>query len=701
MTGPRTTRHRGQWLLVAATTIWWAAAFLSPAAVDAAAPQFGLVSQTFNVPADGQLRFTVSLPDGVAPADDDFVLAVTAFEPVESRQDVADALIGEFAGRIDGVEIPPTRVSRPEPDQLRATVPVEVTSLTDEALQLSAPGVYPVLIELREGDATTAELVTFVHRVASDEEGVEDPMPTTVAMSTTLPVRLDDNADVIVDRDTVRELGTLAELLESSAVPVAVRVPPAVLTALAQRDEPGARLVDRISNAMEIHDLLSSTALPLDPSLAAQADEGALYTQWLRDGEDELDATITSPAQRTMTIIGQPLSRAGGSLLRDLGTRLLVLPQELYNTLPGTLGGFTDTTQLVQIQVADGVTIDAALPDRIAADMLARETATPTLSAIHAVADLLALRQEVEDSGGDPRRHGVTLATPDIGLPSLSGFGEFTALLADTPGLRPTTLDDLGVRTDQLLGTEGPVVVDLPATVPGDLRQRMAVVDSLTLDAVSTASMFAEDDPRPDEWARLIGTLPTSGLTDDQVAAIETNLTAQMRGIRDSIVVPDGFRFNLTGRTGSVPVTLRNDADIPLRVRVRMSSSKLLFPAGDQVVVLEPNAFTEVRIDIEARTNGRFPVSLEVFTPVGDVALAPPVPLTASINALSGVGNLLTGAALLVLLSWWVRHLRRNRRARHAAEAANRHPATRDEHVDPGEADELSPDAATSTLPPS
>jgi hypothetical protein len=94
-----------------------------------------------------------------------------------------------------------------------------------------------------------------------------------------------------------------------------------------------------------------------------------------------------------------------------------------------------------------------------------------------------------------------------------------------------------------------------------------------------------------------------------------------------------------------------------------------------------------------------------VFTPLGDVRLAPAVPLTASITNLAGVGNLVTGAALLVLLTWWVRHFRRNQRGRRAAEAAHRHPASpppeNDDASDPGDAAGLSPDAATSTLPPS
>jgi hypothetical protein len=140
-----------------------------------------------------------------------------------------------------------------------------------------------------------------------------------------------------------------------------------------------------------------------------------------------------------------------------------------------------------------------------------------------------------------------------------------------------------------------------------------------------------------------------------------------------------------------------------------MSSSKLLFPDGDLVQELQPLSFTEVPIKIEARTNGSFPVTLTVLTPTGD-ELAPPVTLSASVNALSGFGNLVTGAFLLVVLTWWVRHVRQNRRSRATASAAVRHPvrngkangnATGDDGTrDPMGDAALSPDAATSTLPP-
>jgi len=670
----------------------------------AAAPQFGLISQTFNVEADGTVRFRLSLPKGVRlPAD--FTVAVTAFVPVTTRNAVSEAENGAVGSSIDTVTLLPLAVPRPAAGQLDLAIPVEVTTKTKEALQLSGPGLYPVAVELREGSNVLAELHTFVHRVPAAAERAEDPLLVAVAMSTDTPVTMDDDAHVQIGPAEIRELTTLADLLEKTKVSVAVRVPPSLLAALPDQGKAGAELATRLAAVLEPNELLSSPSFPLDASQAADAGQSALYTQWLRDGEDTLATAAAVPAQRTVAMVDHQLSEQGGALLRNLGARLLLLPAAVYDALPNTFGGFTDTTQLVQIQVADGITLDATVADRIAGIQLARVTPTPALSAIHQVADLLAARQEVEDQGGDPRRHSITLATPDLALPSPTGFAAFTELLANTPGLQPTTLDELSIRTDQLLGPEGPVVVNLPTSVDGDLQPRLALRTALGLEAASTSSMLPDADPRLPEWTRLIDVLPTSALTNDQANHIADGLRSQFDGLKKSVVVPAGFAFNLTGRSGSVPVTLRNEADIPLKVRVRMTSSKLIFPDGDQTVELPPESFQEVKINIEARTNGTSAVTLEVFTPLGDVRLAPAVPLTASITNLAGVGNLVTGAALLVLLTWWVRHFRRNQRGRRAAEAAHRHPASpppeNDDASDPGDAAGLSPDAATSTLPPS
>ena len=208
-------------------------------------------------------------------------------------------------------------------------------------------------------------------------------------------------------------------------------------------------------------------------------------------------------------------------------------------------------------------------------------------------------------------------------------------------------------------------------------------MNMLRLGIAATSSMLDHDDPRTAQWRRLLDALPSSAIDDVQVARLSNGISTALASIQQHVEPPQGFSFNLTGKKGTVPVSIRNTADVPLTVRVRMSSSKLRFPDGDRLVLLAPNTYTEVRINLEIRSNGRFPVSLEVFTPSGATRLGPVVPLTANVGGLSGLGNLVTGAGALVVLTWWGRHVRRSRRKRSTERATHGHPSTGFDDSDP------------------
>lgn len=718
-------------MLTCATTI----GLVPSGAVAALAPPLGLVAQApYGVAADGTVEFVLSVPPSLALASrTETTLVVTAYRAVTTRAEVTAAQAGDLSRSVDSVDLPLATLASPASDQVSAVVTLEATTRTAAALQLAQPGLYPVVLELRESGEVLAELLTFIHRLPTATDAPEVPLPVAIAMTTTSPVVLNDNAQVVIDDAVLAELTQLADLLEASTMPVAVRVPPGLLLAIGQYGEAGAAVAQRLALGLARNEVLSSPRYPLDPSLAAAAGQQGMFTQWLRQGEDDLAGFMTNLASDSVAFMEGPLSSSGGALLRDLGTRLIVTTPEVFDPLSNSTGIFTDSSQLVQLEVAPGITVDATLVDRDLDSVLERRTTTPVLTGIYTATHLLAYRQEIVDitkdrNGnpvGDPSRRGVTLGTTDLSLPNTDTYRAITTLLADTPGLMPTTLEALGVRTTQLvLPDRGDVVVGLAEMVEGSIEDRMTTVAELTEATRTTGSMLPVDDPRLSQWGTEIGRLPTSALTDTQVQSTANKISAELAAIRAAVEVPTSFPFTLTGRTTTVPFRLFNNGDVQLSVRVHMSSPKLIFPDGDLLVVIPPQGSVAVDVRIEARTNGDFPATLTVLTPSGDM-LAPPVPLTASVNALSGLGNLFTGAFLLVVLTWWVRHLRRSRRHRAAATAAARHPVRLGNGADDGnindnindtdndtdaaaegdseEADEaaLSPDAATSTLPPS
>ena len=70
-----------------------------------------------------------------------------------------------------------------------------------------------------------------------------------------------------------------------------------------------------------------------------------------------------------------------------------------------------------------------------------------------------------------------------------------------------------------------------------------------------------------------------------------------------------------------------------------------------------------------ARSNGTSPVTVEVLTPPPtSVPLTEPVTLTSRVNALTGLGQVLTAALFLILLTWWFSHWRARRRENAADE---------------------------------
>jgi hypothetical protein len=71
-------------------------------------------------------------------------------------------------------------------------------------------------------------------------------------------------------------------------------------------------------------------------------------------------------------------------------------------------------------------------------------------------------------------------------------------------------------------------------------------------------------------------------------------------------------------------------------------------------------------------------VTVELLTPADLAPVTPPVQLTARVTAFTGLGQLATGAAAIILATWWAQHWRTNRRRRLAealALAPAQHPS--------------------------
>jgi hypothetical protein len=290
-------------------------------------------------------------------------------------------------------------------------------------------------------------------------------------------------------------------------------------------------------------------------------------------------------------------------------------------------------------------------------------------------------------------------STPTFGIPDADVAALVEQFASAHPAFEVITTAEVPGRTDTMEVNGDPVVLELPTTAGPDLTERAERVTGVRLATVDTGSMLPTGDPRPTQWNTDLDVALSTAFDDDTAEERIDLVVADIDGVRASVVPPEPFSFTLTGSTAELPIRIGNTSDTELQVIVRPSGSKLVFPDGDQLVTLAPQATTEVVIDVEARARGKIPIAVELLTPAG-APLAGPVPGTARLNALTGLGPLITGIALLVLASWWYSHFRRRRREQRADSAV----ASRDGHPSrgrrrastvPAAPDELvSPDAA-------
>ena len=244
----------------------------------------------------------------------------------------------------------------------------------------------------------------------------------------------------------------------------------------------------------------------------------------------------------------------------------------------------------------------------------------------------------------------------------------FNAMSSTTPDVTIIAPSALIGSTDTQRPPDGAALV-LPEVAGPDLTARLADIEATKLRLASTASMIGDNDARFSNWTIQLDALLSTGVTNDEANIVISGITAESDTIRSAIELPKPETFTLTGLSDTIPLRLRNTSSERIRVIVNLSSPKLTFPGNDRLVVLRPNDSTEIQVPVRARSNGTSPVSVQLLTPLGE-PLGEPVALTARVNSLTGLGQVLTGGFLLMLAAWWFANWRSKRRE-HGEDADN------------------------------
>ena len=489
-------------------------------------------------------------PEPAPESPPPLILKITNYEPLVDPADVASvvgsdidpAAFEEVGDAVDGLVIADARPLLTRNDDatvsLDLDIETDVVESIESRLKLDQPGIYPLRVQLLSVVDGAEQLIatagTVIQRIAGAVDvDVDTPPPVDLSVVTATPVPPPDAGEPILDVARVR-LDDAVQLAAAVDAPVTLEVPPTLIAE--QTTTPAA--ADQLAEALADDELVALPIVPLDVSSAVAAGVADAYARLLGAGDDLLTESLpTTASRRDIWIATEPLSSSGAQLLRDLGTRFVVIPEALYiDTIDEEL---PPSDRFVQAELPDGGTLPFLVVDPIADQLttaaadrvLARSTTTEW--AVDTLATLLLDQHDDNASGSSlrptsPPRRSRVLTTPDLSAPDARLIQALDDLAATTPAVRFAPASALIGLTDVLVDrSNDPVTVELPDVAGPSLSARVELIDRTGLALASAASMLADDDPRIAAWTTVLNTLISTGYTDDAARMIADDLIAK------------------------------------------------------------------------------------------------------------------------------------------------------------------------------
>lgn len=616
--------------------------------------------------------------------DADTRLVLTSHRPVTSREDVRSATRGDLPQIIDTVSYSLVDLingsSASDSGRIDLTVRTEIGVRSNDALQMSATGVYPLTIDIEQSSERVLRLISFIERLGPNSFSPTADSPIGLALvgrvSPTISSPPTEGVGAISDqaRQLLAEWTALFE--RRPVLPVSISLQPEFLDAVGRSSPDDQEVLIRLQRAATF-DVMSTTYVSMDPSDADRHGLSNIFTRQLRLGESTLASLF--PARDTVRrswLVSKPLSSGGARFLADLGFRTLVLTGEATG-VEGLDLDRIDVTRLVELEFSDDGSMMAAVADTDFASTLEEGSSHPAggeqLVAHQLLAELRVLYSETSSASSAANSRALVLSTTTGDMPSPKMVEALFDVVSRDSRFGFTNLDDALML---MIGTEPSERFTLTSRLDEASPYPASAVLAATVQSIeSTVDAFASALPRTDDrirsWQRVVDVLPDNRLSSSARQDLIESVRRQVQDLAANIVPPASTTFTLGGRDSPIRFSIRNDGPTDLDVLVRLRSSKLRLPEGDKIVSLPARTSTSVEFAVSARSNGRFPVSLQLLTPTGDELLGPPSTLTARVNAIAGLGQLVTGIALLFLVSWWANHFRRQYRRRQAESEAD------------------------------
>jgi hypothetical protein len=172
-------------------------------------------------------------------------------------------------------------------------------------------------------------------------------------------------------------------------------------------------------------------------------------------------------------------------------------------------------------------------------------------------------------------------------------------------------------------------------------------------------------------------TAESSELTETQRQTLLGLIFTASDRVTSLITLPRSSSITLTSTRGQLPLTVLSAPSLHARVELRLSSQRLIFhlavspdgkcriptPTSEVCDLTLTTQNTTLKVPVETRSSGVFPLDVSLWSPDGSQLLASDRDTVRS-TAVSGVGIVLIAVTLISLAIWWGRDLRHGRRAR-------------------------------------
>ncbi len=613
--------------------------------------------------------------------NDTFVVRLQLERPPEGAklvfrlyEDVASRGRGIFGETINGrslggarrtITTDLARLPRNDDGTVTAAFPVGGVA-TPLTLQVRPGQVYPFGISLQNIDGD--ELDRFVTYLITLPVAANNEAPA-LAVAVIVPISsrpgLQPDGRIALpppERDRVTE--TFEALAATASVPATIAPTPETVTVLSELNGNSAEWRSVVTRSADARQVLGGPYVDLDVGAFVHAAMNNELAQQFKLGTEVLGTELDARPDRRTWLMDPSIGPAALTRLKELGVDQVVVPESM-------LTGVDDDQTVAQpfeIEAGNGERIRAVMAeDRLAAHVF--DSDMPALNAHHVLADLATLFHEKPAVS-----RGAVVLLPDGGVPRafletlLGALGQPPPPPPEgTPAgkaiFAPTTIDQLVERVDTALDDrERPVVRGYVSQPPASLGNYPTQLGYAYDSLAGYRSLLG-----PAQWDRaepVERKLRVSGARQLDAEQRQDYLDAAVGLINheaERSMFPPQPSVTLTAQDAEIPIVVENGTTYPVSVKVRYTSDKLEFPAGDeQLVELQPGT-NRLDVGVRSRASGAFPVTVSLSSPDDAISMGS-TKFTVRSTAVSGIGLLLSIGAGLFLLIWWARHFRSVRR---------------------------------------